>query len=217
MTDQLDADEKEAWREADEMFPCTMLAESHRRDRGEVAHTEKDVTAAKEALQALIQKQCRPEKFVGDLSGQAPPVVIDDLAQQAGAEDEEMLAISAATPTVDPLAMATDTQLRLGAPWALIGSDAERPTVHKSLVSVEGRLSRSRLSRTEYPDTEEFSRLVLPHSLVITRRQIGSTRVVLLMGVYAQYGVTCELTRHSSDNQWQLASYVFTCRTLRHA
>lgn len=203
----MEADELGVWKQSQTAWSELMAADVRRRIAGESAVTEEQLDETRDQLRALHAKFCRPDQFKGDLAGAAPPVVVDDLAQQPGAEDEELLALAAARP-VAGCTGATDAHIALGDPWGLAGSARANPRVFQALQPFDARLTRARLSRTEFLDAEDFRSQILPTLALVGSRAGAGDALVLTYGIYSVWHVSCRMVRVAGSSL-QLAGYVF--------
>ena len=211
ITDQLSPDEDQMWRESEEDFVRKMKAASHRRDYAIDPYTEDQLGDTVSQLDALRAATMQPDRCRGDLSGSAPPVVVDgempgDTASDAErrTDDEYRAQIAAARPRCDVLPMLDADQVARHAadPLGMLCLTGMPMAVLNALTSTNSRLRLLRLSETEHSSRRAFQDAA---GLMLYVRS-SDTGGLHLFGVYGDYGVTCRI----SEAGWVLEGYAFT-------
>jgi hypothetical protein len=193
------------WAESERDYASRMVAASRRRDVGESPFTDEDVARTSHLMDELFAKRCRPDVHTHDLSGLAPPIVVDEI----GGDDMDELSVRMTAAAVDssaPPPLATVVQLSLGDPWACAHVRGITAHVRVALNHVAQLLERLRLSGTEFSSAAHLCRVVGAGDVLATAD--NDTRV--LLGVYGAYGVTCLL---DPARQNTLVAYAFTVST----
>ena len=196
------------WRECEEDYVRQAKSASHRRDHGIDPYTEDQLGHTVTLLDRLRTSTTQPDRCRGDLSGSAPPIVVD--GDQPGGDDsdrrtddEYRAQIAAARPRCSDIPPLSAEQVAQHAsnPMGTLCLTGMPPAVLNALSSTNARLRLLRLSETEHATRREFqdaSGLML---------YVASAPGGLhLFGVYGDYGVMCRIR----EPGWVLEAYAFT-------
>lgn len=212
ITDQLDADDVELWRDADREHAENAVRASRRRDDNQDPFTEEQLSEAESLLDQLFQNKARPDLFHGNRAGRAPAVVVDgdplgdDRTAADRRTDEEYSAqLEGARPRESEIPMLSPAEFARcnGDPYARLCTTTMSGPVRKALSTAHARLQSLMLSETEHADVTDFM-----HSCgALTYIGCNQAADLYLFGIYANYGVVCKL---SATSAWALQAYAFT-------
>jgi len=198
ITEDLPDEEKDAWREAEDLYEQRMKNAARRTENSE----DSGLAAMVDAYAARGR---RPSTFTGDLSGSAPATVIDGDIRADDPEHREDIdyieLMKSVLPRADGIRMATLDELARCTPFALI--NAQRHSVAMPLAPLNARLTALALSDTPHRDVAHFVDHVALEMGGLFLVQDGAR---VLISVYGTYGVTCLL----DERTFVLRAHVFT-------